>query len=141
MLLGAVPNRDVASLYRKADAFIHPSLYETFGVTPLEAMVCGCPVIAADAAAIPEITGDEALLVDPEDVAGMADAIYRVLSDRDLRERLIARGYRRAEEYSAEREARETIAAIERAAGCAGTRDHAREREAHTIRCRGGVRV
>src|SRR6266567_1443123 len=149
MLLGAVPNRDVASLYRKADAFVHPSLYETFGVTPLEAMVCGCPVVAANTAAIPEITGDAALLVDPEDVAGMADAIYRVLSDRDLRERLIARGYCRAAEYSAEREARETIAAIERAAGCAGTRDLARERplmgginarsgEAHTIRSRVG---
>ena len=51
--------------------------------------MCGCPVIAANAAAIPEITGDAALLVDPEDVPGMADAIYRVLSDRDLRDKIL----------------------------------------------------
>jgi glycosyltransferase involved in cell wall biosynthesis len=117
VFIGAVPNRDVAALYRKADAFVHPSLYETFGVTSLEAMVCGCPVVAANAAAIPEVTGDAALLVDPEDVPGMAEAIYRVLTDRELRDSLIARGYRKAAEYSTDREAKETVAVIERAVG------------------------
>jgi glycosyltransferase involved in cell wall biosynthesis len=113
--------------YRKADALVPPSLSETVGVTSLEPMMCGCPAVAANAAAIPEVTGDAALLVDPEGVPGRAEAIHRVLTGREVRDSLVARGYRNAAEYSTEREAKETVVVNERAVGGRlGTRAYGR---------------
>ena len=90
--LGSVSSERVASLYRRAACLVFPSLYEGFGLPPLEAMACGCPVAAANAGAIPEVCGDAAVLFDPLDVdsiaAGVLEADER---SRELREKGLAR--------------------------------------------------
>lgn len=98
--LGYVPEADLPALYRGALAFALPSRYEGFGLTCLEAMACGVPVVAADRAALPETTGGAALLADPDDEDGFADAVVAAATDRDLRERLQALGLRRAGKLS-----------------------------------------
>jgi hypothetical protein len=77
-----------------------PSRYESFGIPIVEAMACGCPVITATTSACPEVAGDAAILVDPDDVEGLASAMYRVSLDDDLAEDLRRRGLRRAEGFS-----------------------------------------
>jgi len=86
--LGYVPDGSLRALYENAAAFVHPSLYEGFGIPPLEAMALGCPVIAAQAASIPEVCGPAALYFEPHDAEGLARAIQRVLSAPEERERL-----------------------------------------------------
>jgi len=81
--LGEVPASQLASLYRRAACLVYPSLYEGFGIPPLEAMACGCPVAASNAGAIPEVCGDAAVLFDPTDVDAMAAAILEADSRRD----------------------------------------------------------
>jgi alpha-1,3-rhamnosyl/mannosyltransferase len=77
-----------------------PSLYEGFGLPVLEAMSCGCPVVTSNAGSLPEITGDGAQTFDPTDTAGMADAVLRLLSDSEERERWKKAGLRRSAEFS-----------------------------------------
>ena len=90
--LGEVPASQLASLYRRAACLVYPSLYEGFGIPPLEAMACGCPVAASSAGAIPEVCGDAAVFFDPTDVEAMAAAMLEADSRRDeLRERGFAR--------------------------------------------------
>jgi glycosyltransferase involved in cell wall biosynthesis len=103
---GWLPDADLGALYRASDAFVFPSLYEGFGLPPLEAMRFGTPVVASDRTSIPEILGDAAVYADPEDPAALARAVIRVLSDRALAARLRAAGPRQASRYSAERAAR-----------------------------------
>lgn len=98
--LGAVDDADLDALYRRASALVYPSRHEGFGMPVLEAMARGCPVIGSIATAIPEVAGDAALLVDPEDPAGLAEAIGTVVGDMDVRHRLVGAGRRRAEEFS-----------------------------------------
>lgn len=93
---GYVSDDDLPSLYSLADAFVFPSLYEGFGLPPLEAMACGTPVVTSTASSLPEVAGDAALLVSPTDVDELAQAIARVLDDSDLRRRLSAKGVERA---------------------------------------------
>jgi glycosyltransferase involved in cell wall biosynthesis len=76
-----VPHKELVSLMRRASALVFPSLYEGFGLPPLEAMACGCPVACSDAAALPEVVGDAARLFDPHDPAAIADAVREVLDD------------------------------------------------------------
>ena len=83
---GFVDDADLPALYTLADLFAFPSLYEGFGLPPLEAMACGTPVVASSNSSLPEVLGTAALLVDAEDVAGLADAMARVLGDAALRE-------------------------------------------------------
>lgn len=97
-------------LYSAAQALAFPSLYEGFGLPPLEAMACGCPVVASDRAALPEIIGDAGLLVPADDPAALALALLRVSSDPRLRSALIQRGLARARTFSWQRAARETLA-------------------------------
>ncbi|MBD0290061.1 MAG: glycosyltransferase family 4 protein [Thermoleophilia bacterium] len=104
----------LAGLYAHARCFVLPSLHEGFGLPPLEAMACGCPVVASNAAALPELVGDAGLLVDPLDDRALADALAAVLADDGLYADLRARGLARAAEFSWERTARETLAAYER---------------------------
>ena len=110
--LGLVPDTHLPGLYAGASAFVLPSLYEGFGLPCLEAMACGTPVVAADAAALPETCGDAALYADPRDPAAIADAIECAL-DPDTAARLRAAGPRRAAGFTWERTARGVDAVIE----------------------------
>jgi glycosyltransferase involved in cell wall biosynthesis len=101
--LGFVPDRTLAVLYRLAAVFVFPSLYEGFGLPPLEAMASGTPVITSNVSSLPEVVGDAALLIDPYDPEAIADAIRQVLSDSSLREDLRDRGFARARHFSWER--------------------------------------
>ncbi len=98
--LGYQPAATLASFYRLARAFVFPSLYEGFGLPPLEAMACGTPVVTSNVSSLPEIVGDAALLVDPTDVDAIADGIRRAVHDDSLRQTLIARGLTRARQFS-----------------------------------------
>lgn len=106
---GFIPEADLPMYYSNAACFILPSLYEGFGLPLLEAMACGCPVIASNITAIPEVVGDAGMLVDPQDIKGIASAIEQVLSDEELREKLIEKGIEHARKYSWDKSARETL--------------------------------
>jgi len=97
---GYVPDADLVALYNAAAVFVYPSLFEGFGLPPLEAMACGTPVVCSDTSAFPEVVGDAALTVDPRNPEALADAIATVLSDTDLRAGLAAAGLRRAAHFS-----------------------------------------
>jgi glycosyltransferase involved in cell wall biosynthesis len=103
---GFVPDQTLAILYRLAKVFVFPSLYEGFGLPPLEAMASGTPVITSNVSSLPEVVGDAALLIDPYEPDALADAMARVLSDPALQEDLRARGYARVREFSWERSVR-----------------------------------
>lgn len=100
VLTGAIPQNVLEQMVTHADALVHPSLYEGFGLTPLEAMAAGCPVLVARAASLPEVCGDAALYCDPLDAEDMARQIRRVLLDDTLRAVLRERGRRRAALFS-----------------------------------------
>jgi glycosyltransferase involved in cell wall biosynthesis len=100
---------ELALFYNLADCFVYPSLYETFGLAQIEAMGCGCPVIASTAGSIPEVAGGAALLVEARDDAALADAIYRVVTQPELRADLVRRGLARAGTFSWDNTALETL--------------------------------
>ena len=100
---GFVPDKTLASLYRLASVFVFPSLYEGFGLPPLEAMAAGTPVITSNVSSLPEVVGDAAILIDPYEPAEIADAMRRVLSDEPLRAELRRKGLLRVQEFSWER--------------------------------------
>jgi glycosyltransferase involved in cell wall biosynthesis len=110
-LLGHVPDDELPGLYAGAEAFVLPSVYEGFGLPVLEAMASGTPVVASDAAALPETCGGAARLVAPEPDA-LADALVTLLADTRERERLTALGLERARAFSWERTAREVDAVV-----------------------------
>jgi glycosyltransferase involved in cell wall biosynthesis len=103
--LGYVTEAERRDLLAGAAAFAYPSHYEGFGHPPLEAMTAGVPVVAARAGALPEVLGDAALLVDPNDIEALADGLDRVLDDDALRARLISRGHEQAARFSWDRAA------------------------------------
>ena len=105
---GYVAQDELPLWYRAADLFVYPSLYEGFGLPPLEAMASGTPVVCSNAASLPEVVGDAAIRVSPENEAALADAIVRALTDGTLREQMIARGLAQAAKFSWARAARET---------------------------------
>jgi glycosyltransferase involved in cell wall biosynthesis len=106
---GFVPHEDLVKFYNAADVFVYPSLYEGFGLPLLEAMSCNCPVVTSACSCIPEICSDAALLVNTPDSVGLADGIFRVLSDPALKNILINKGKIRASVFSWKRTAEETI--------------------------------
>ena len=106
---GFIDDDDLPDLYRGAEAFVFPSLYEGFGLPLLEAMACGAPVVTSNTSSLPEVAGGAALLVDPLDVGGLAAVVARVLRDEGLRERLRAAGLARARQFSWETAARQVL--------------------------------
>ena len=100
----------MAELYATATAFVYPSVYEGFGIPPLEAMSVGCPVICSNSSSLPEVVGNAAELFDPIDVEQLKGAMERVVSSEDLRRDLIARGRLRCAAFSWERCTEETLA-------------------------------
>ncbi|MBP7671076.1 glycosyltransferase family 4 protein [Candidatus Gracilibacteria bacterium] len=110
---GLVSEEDLVQLHNGAVIFVFPSLYEGFGLPPLEAMACGTPVVASNVSCIPEVCGAEnALFFDPLDVVEMADQMEKLYKDADLQAELVARGVKRAAEFSWERTAVETFKLI-----------------------------
>ncbi len=97
---GFVPVDTLSVLYRLASVFVFPSLYEGFGLPPLEAMASGTPVVTSNVSSLPEVVGDAAILVDPYDPDSIADGMKQALQDTDLRATLIERGHAKVREYS-----------------------------------------
>ena len=111
--LGFVPIETLRAFYQAASAFVFPSLYEGFGLPPLEAMACGTPVVCSAVSSLPEVVGDAAVIVNPENVFDIARGMREVLVDGSLRGRLIARGLKQAQTFSWERTAGEVLQAYE----------------------------
>lgn len=107
---GAVSDAELRTLYAGAAVFAFPSRYEGFGLPPLEAMALGAPVVCSDAASLPEVVGDAALMHAPDDASGLATAIARVLDDPPTRDRLIAAGNERAAQLTWRATALKTLA-------------------------------
>jgi glycosyltransferase involved in cell wall biosynthesis len=112
---GYIRDEDLPCVYCGADIFVFPSLYEGFGLPPLEAMACGTPVVTSNVSALPEVTGNAAVLVNPYKVVEIAEAIYKVLSNDSLRDTLRRKGLERAKEFSYEEFARKTLKVYEKA--------------------------
>jgi len=104
-----VAEEDLAAYYSSAECFVLPSFYEGFGFPPLEAMACGCPAIVSNRSSLPEVTGEAAIQVDPDDADGIATSLHRVLTDRELTRRLVDRGFERAAGFTWERAAAQTF--------------------------------
>jgi glycosyltransferase involved in cell wall biosynthesis len=109
VLAGFVADEDLAPLYSGATAFVYPSLYEGFGLPPLEAMQCGTPVITSNTSSLPEVVGDAAIMVDPRDADALCAAMLKVYGDGSLREQMRARSLARAGLFSWERFTRQTL--------------------------------
>jgi glycosyltransferase involved in cell wall biosynthesis len=109
IITGYVPYEDLPALYNGAEILVFPSLYEGFGLPVLEAMACGCPVITSNVSSLPEVCGDAAILINPDNVDEITDAMERVLSDGKLREEMKRKGLKRAKMFSWEKAARETL--------------------------------
>lgn len=107
ILTGYISTPEKNALYAYADAFVFPSIYEGFGMPPLEAMHFGCPVVCANAASLPEVVGGAAQLVDPMDVVSIADGIWKVLSNQGYAAELIKQGYEQEKKFTWERSAQQ----------------------------------
>ncbi len=110
VLTGFVPYEDLPALYNAADVFVYPSVYEGFGLPPLEAMACGTPVITGNQASLPEVVGDAGLMVDPFDADAFAHAMERLIFDRLLRAEMFALGLNQATKFSWDDTAEQTHA-------------------------------
>lgn len=104
-----VPDNDLDIFYQHALCYVLPSLYEGFGLPVIEAMQRGCPVITSNVSSLPEAGGDAALYVNPEDVNDIAEKISKLITDKNLREDLIAKGKKQAEKFSWNKSAKETF--------------------------------
>lgn len=111
---GFVPDVDLPFFYNAADLFVYPSLYEGFGLPPLEAMASGIPVIASNQSSIPEVVGDAAILIHPRDTMGLCEAIYKALNDQSLRGMMTVKGLERARKYRWTRIGQEFLRLYER---------------------------
>ncbi|QBD79032.1 glycosyltransferase family 1 protein [Ktedonosporobacter rubrisoli] len=110
-----IEEEDKPALYSGASIFVFPSLYEGFGLDPLEAMSCGAPVVCSNRTSLPEVVGDAAISVDPEDTRALVEAMRKVLSDSELQAALRTRSLERARQFSWQKTATETTAVYEEA--------------------------
>jgi glycosyltransferase involved in cell wall biosynthesis len=113
--LSFVADAQLPDLYRAADVFVYPSLYEGFGLPPVEAMACACPVISSTRGALGEVVGDAAAIVDPEDVNNLTKQLLVLATDETARNRLRAAGLAQAQKFNWTRTAKETVRVYERA--------------------------
>lgn len=109
--VGYIPEEELPLWYAAATVFVFPSIYEGFGMPPLEAMACGTPVITSNTSSLPEVVGDAGLMVNPTDTQALAEAIYQLLTDPDLRNELRTRGLARSKHFSWAKTAAATLAA------------------------------
>ena len=114
IFLGYVSDVQLRALYENATCFIYPSFYEGFGLPPLEAMACGCPVIVSNTSSLPEVCGDAALYCDPSDPIGLAEKITVLINDDTLRDEMRQKGFEHVKQFSWDKCARETWEVIER---------------------------
>lgn len=112
--LGYVPDSDMNRLYSGAGLFVFPSIYEGFGIPPLEAMASGTPVIVSDSSSLPEVAGDAGILISPYDVEGWRAAILRVMSDKALQNEMIIHGLKQSIKFSWDESARQTLKVFEK---------------------------
>jgi glycosyltransferase involved in cell wall biosynthesis len=97
------------NFYCGADLFVFPSLYEGFGLPPLEAMACGCPVVSSNTSSLPEVIGDAGIMFDPYSVDGLAKAMFKVIVDDGIRKDIVKKGFERVKLFSWKKMAEETI--------------------------------
>jgi glycosyltransferase involved in cell wall biosynthesis len=116
LFTGFVDDVDLPSVYAMADAFVFPSLYEGFGLPPLEAMAAGCPVVCSGTTSLPEVVGNAAILINPYDVQEIATAMKEVLSNARLRDDMICAGKKRAKQFSWDKAAKQTLEVYEEVA-------------------------
>jgi glycosyltransferase involved in cell wall biosynthesis len=109
ILTGYVSDEDLPALYRAARAFVYPSLFEGFGLPPLEAMACGTPVVTSGVSSLPEITGGAAMLIDPNDEQSLAKALIEIISDDLLRARMREKGIAQAKKFTWRAAAEKTL--------------------------------
>jgi glycosyltransferase involved in cell wall biosynthesis len=115
LYLGYVPISDLGKLYNRASLFVYPSFYEGFGLPPLEAMACGCPVVVSQEASLPEVCGEAAHYVNPHEVDSIAAGIEKVLDDEAYRQGLVTKGLGRGGQFTWEKSAREHLRVFEEA--------------------------
>jgi glycosyltransferase involved in cell wall biosynthesis len=113
IVYGFVSDEDKPVIYSDASLFVFPSLYEGFGLPPLEALACGAPVVCSNRSSLPEVVGDAALIVDPDNTTELTTAMKRVLTDKNLEADLRARALKRAAQFSWQKTAAETLAVYE----------------------------
>ena len=113
-----VSEEDLTCLYNGATVFLYPSLYEGFGIPPLEAMTCGVPVITSNTTSIPEVVGDAAVLINPQNGEELTEALLTLLSDETLRNTLRKRGFERANQFSWLKMAKQTLEAYQEVYQC-----------------------
>jgi len=104
-----VSKKNLRAYYSKAKCLVLPSLYEGFGFPPLEAMACGCPVITPNSSSLPEVVGEAAIKVPPQDIERLAEALKKVLTNKELRKSLIAKGKAQAVKFSWDQAAEKTL--------------------------------
>jgi glycosyltransferase involved in cell wall biosynthesis len=122
---GYVADEDLAALYSEALSFVYMSLYEGFGLPPLEAMQCGTPVIVSNLSSLPEVVGDAGIMLDPNDLNGLCLAMNEVIVNRELREEMSRRALLQASQFSWKRCVEETITAYRSAVNPSGNAGHA----------------
>ncbi len=106
---GFLQEEELARYYSNAGCFVLPSLYEGFGLPPLEAMACGCPVITSNTSSLPEVVGDAGILIDPYDAEGLAKHLKLVLTNSKLRDEMIEKGLAQAKKFTWEKTAEQTL--------------------------------
>lgn len=111
--IGRTTDDELIDLYNGASVFVFPSLYEGFGLPPLEAMACETPVVASNRSSVPEVAGNAALIIDPTSTGKLAEAILAVIDDNKLRDDLVEKGLRRIQDFSLEKFTQETISVYE----------------------------
>ena len=117
IFVGHVSGLELAHYYSSATLLAYPSLYEGFGLPPLEAMACGCPVVTSNTSSLPEVVGEAGIMVDPYDTDSLAQAMRQVLTDAKLRDDMIRKGLEQSKRFSWERAAKETMKVYEKVGG------------------------